>query len=295
MAGSIAGAFLSGKKPRIPEYSTINFDEEQTGATRGNIRSLPLLETLASRVNEFSADELTKQLERVFPGYGAMLAKGTETIRSQMRGEIPEDVRRQIGQTSAEKARGGGYYGSEFGGNLEARDLGLTSLDIINRGLSTAERWMQSAVARAPQFDFTKMFISPQERINVHLYENQQKFQRDLMKARVDAMPEPWETALKNFFDNVEESGQAALGAYAGGQMGGGMGGGGGGGGGSSGGGWAYEGSIPPWQANQSSYSSPPQLNDTSGSYWEPPGQSYDLGPEYFDNKPVGQHQWGGP
>lgn len=292
MAGSIAGAFLSGEKPRIPEYSYVDIGHEQVGAVRDNLRALPLLQTLTSRVNEFSADELAKNLERVFPGYGQILAKGTETLQSQMRGEIPEDVARAVSQASAEKSRAGGYSGSGFGDSLEARDLGLTSLDIINRSLSTAERWMNSALARAPQFDHTRMFISPQERINVKLFENSKRFERDLMKARVDAMPEPWETALKNLFDNVEESGQAALGAYAGGQMGGGgMGGGGGGGGGSSPA-WAYEGST--------SYQAGPtmQLNDTSGTYWEPAVQSYNLPPSYFDspgyNAPVSQHQWGG-
>lgn len=294
MAGSIAGAFLSGDKPKIPEYPLVDIGQEQVGSVRDNLRALPLLQQLTSRVNEFSSDEMIKQLERAFPGYGSILAKGTEIIQSQMRGEIPEDVSRAVSTSAAEKSRAGGYSGSGFADSLEARDLGLTSLDIINRSLTTAERWMTQAAARAPQFDFTRMFISPQQRINVKLYENQQKFQRDLMKARVDALPEPWETALKNFFDNVEESGQAALGAYAGMQMGG---------GGSSG---AKLGGQMSQMGNQSgsnqvNYSQPtyyqsgptPMLEDTSGTYWEPAVQSYDLGPEYFDG-PVGQHQWGG-
>lgn len=291
MAGSIAGAFLSGDKPKIPDYPLVNIGQEQVGSVRDNLRALPLLQQLTSRVNEFSADEMAEQLERVFPGYGSILSKGTEILQSQMRGEIPEDVSRAVSQASAEKSRAGGYSGSGFADSLEARDLGLTSLGIIDRAMTTAERWMTQAASRAPRFDFTQMFVSPQQRINVKLFENQKKFERDLMKARVDAMPEPWETALKNFFDNVEELGQSALGAYAGGQMGGGgMGGGGKSGGGGASGAWAYEGSTG-YQSGPT-----PQLNDTSGTYWEPAVQSYDLGPEYFQNDgPVGQQNWGGP
>lgn len=220
---------LLQEKVKTPEYPLVDFGAEQIGAIQNNIAALPGLTRLASRVNELSASELLKGLERMFPGYSSILAKGTETLQSQMRGEIPEDVQRAIGRTTAERARAGGYAGSQFADALEARDLGLTSLGIINQSLNTAERWMAQAASRTPQFNFTSMFITPQQRIATRVGEYANKWQRDFVKAQIDALPEPWEQALINLADNIEEIGQSVLSAYAGGGMGGGGGGAGGG------------------------------------------------------------------
>lgn len=230
---------LLSEKPKVPQYPTVDVPGEQMGAINQNIASLPRLQQLASQVNSFSSDELIKGLNKMFPGYSDILAKGTEILKSQQRGEIPDDVRRQIGRLSAERARAGGYAGSEFADNLEARDLGLTSLDIIDRSMSTAERWMAQAASRTPQFNFTSMFVTPQQRIELKARENAAKFGRDWMAAQINALPEPWEQALINLADNIEEIGQSVLSSYAGGMMGG-MGGGGGGGAPTGGTGGAY-------------------------------------------------------
>lgn len=233
--GSIAGTLLTYKKPKVPKYREVNLEGEQTSAINQNIASLPKLQGLASKINEFSSDELLKSLEKMFPGYADMLAKGGDIINQQLSGEIPEDVAKQIQRHSAEKAVGGGYAGSDFAGALEARDLGITSLNITNNALNSASRWLSQVKAGTPQFDFTQMFVTPQQRIQVKLQENAAKFNRDMIKSQVDAMPEAWEAALATLFDNIEEMGSSALMMYAGAGMGGGgapKGGGGGGGGG---------------------------------------------------------------
>lgn len=223
--GSIAGTLLTYKKPSIPDYPLVDQQLEQLLATKGNIAALPKLQQLASRVNEISSTELLKQFERMLPGYSGLRDKGTGLIESQLRGEIPDDVAREIQRHSAERATAGGYGNSEAMSNLVARDLGLTSLEITNRALGSAERWMATARASAPQFDFTQMFITPQQRIQTKLYENSQVYQNKLLKSQVDAMPEAWEAALATLFDNIEEMGSSALSMYAGGAMGGGGGG----------------------------------------------------------------------
>ena len=285
MASALTTAFFSGGKPKIPEYPLVDIAGEQTAAVKENRSSLPGIENLASRVNAFSSAELMKQLEKALPGYGALLAKGTETIGSQLRGEIPEDVSRAISQATAERSRAGGYAGSEVGRNLTARDLGLTSLDITNRGLASAERWLAQAQSRAPLFDFTSMFVTPAQRISVKLQENANVFNRNLLKARIDALPSPAEAAAGQFFDTIEETGRSVLMMYAGGQMGG-MGGMGGGGGGGSvkpnrtfdvGGGYVGSQGLSPGASEGGSF-----YNDTSGTYDMNSGvQSYDLPSQY--------------
>lgn len=268
MAGSIATAlWFSGDKPKIPAYPLVDIEGEQKASINQNLQALPKLQTLATRINDFQSDEIMRLLEKNLPGFSNMLREGTETIQSQLRGEIPEDVARNVSRNALERSRAGGYAGSEFSGNLEARDLGLTSLDITNRALGYAERWMAQAAARTPTFDFTRMFISPQERINIKLRENEQVFSRNMLHNRIKALPSNEERAAGAFFDNVEELGQSALGAYAGGAMGGGgsgmMGGGGGGG--------ATSNVSPSWADSAfQSYSAPsspaPAVSTPSGS-----------------------------
>lgn len=200
----------------------MDFLSEQRGAIAQNITSLPKLGELAEGVNALTSEELLKQLNRMLPGYSDLLNKGTELIQSQLRGEIPDDVVRETSRLAAERSRAGGYAGSQFSDNLTARDLGLTSLEITNQALSKADQWMARASRMTPTFDFTNMFVTPQQRMQIKLQENAAMFERDMIKSQVDAMPEAWEVALATFFDNIEETGQSVLGAYAGGAMGGG-------------------------------------------------------------------------
>lgn len=91
-------------------------------------------QALESARNRFNADELNAMLERSIPGYAQGQKQRIGNAESLMRGEIPMDVQQQVARGSAAHALEGGYGGSGFGRNLEARDLGLTSLDLMGRG-----------------------------------------------------------------------------------------------------------------------------------------------------------------
>jgi hypothetical protein len=59
-------------------------------------------------------------------------------IQDQLAGVIPQSVQAQVSQISAEKALKGGIVG-QSAKNLQARDLGLTSLDIQKQGQASAD------------------------------------------------------------------------------------------------------------------------------------------------------------
>jgi hypothetical protein len=59
-------------------------------------------------------------------------------IQSQLSGEIPKDVANRVSQIAAEKALKGGITGPAAK-NLQARDLGLTSMDIQQQGQAAAD------------------------------------------------------------------------------------------------------------------------------------------------------------
>jgi hypothetical protein len=76
------------------------------------------------------------------------------------------------------------------------------------------------------------MFITPTQRINLSLQENQSQYNRDMAAAQVAAQPDPMMAAIGGSLSNI---GGMAFGSGMGGMMGGGGGGGGQGGGGGGG------------------------------------------------------------
>ena len=57
---------------------------------------------------------------------------------SWMRGEVPADVQERLRENAALSARAGGLSGSQAARNLQARDLGLTSMQIQESGMQRA-------------------------------------------------------------------------------------------------------------------------------------------------------------
>ena len=57
---------------------------------------------------------------------------------SWMRGEVPTDVQERLREDAAQSARASGLSGSQAARNLEARDLGLTSMQIQESGMQRA-------------------------------------------------------------------------------------------------------------------------------------------------------------
>jgi len=99
-------------------------------------------------------------------------------LGQQLRGEVPSDVQGAIGRRAAERSLFGGFgAGSQAGRNLELRDLGLTSLDIQNRGLANTGQFIQQQrnVATTPLFDITSTFLSPVQRVQIRAQERQSK------------------------------------------------------------------------------------------------------------------------
>lgn len=229
---SILGGLLFDRKPVVPEFNPIDVQAEQQAAIGGNIAALPNLEELASKVNAYSIDELQKGLEKMFPGYSERVKKAGSTIDSYMRGEVPADVVRNLRQYAAESGATQGT-GQSFTNERVLKSLGLTSLGLVEQGLSTAERWINQARASTPQFNFTSMFVTPAQQIATQQWNKSNQWNRNWLANQIKAMPEGWEQAVQGLLDWVATSGSQVVSAYAGGGgpgMGGGAGGGGGGG-----------------------------------------------------------------
>lgn len=174
----------------MPDFTPVNVQESQNKAITGNLAALPKLEELASRINSFTSDELLKQLNKLYPGYSEMLKKQQDVIGSGLRGELPADVVRNVKQYAAEAGTGRGTnvgMGSSFDSSDVLRKLGLTSLERIDQSLNASMRWTAAAQARAPQFDFSNMFVTPQFQFAAETSERNAGFQRDWVQNQLDA------------------------------------------------------------------------------------------------------------
>lgn len=215
-----------GENPKKLDLIDINPSQVQSQTIAGNLAAAPKAFELADIANTFSADQLNKMLEKMLPGYAGLRDKGTENIAAFLRGEIPKDVERLIEQRAAEKGVRVGTSGSEFQKFDTLRNLGLTSLDITQRGLDSASRWI-AAAPKAPQFDFTSMFFTPQQRLSFEFAQEQANLPIRSFNNWVESLPSNMERGLATAMDysiNVGTSfGESWLGAMSpGGMMGGG-------------------------------------------------------------------------
>jgi hypothetical protein len=231
MAGSIAGTLIRGDtRPKVPKFTPIDVTGEQREAIAGNISNLPEAARLGAETNKATTDQYLTMLERIIPGFSQLNSKAIGNIKSLLSGELPSDVENRIGRYAAERGIVRGTGGnSEFEQYAQLRDLGLTSLEMTDRGLDAASRWMATTTGRAPFMDFTSMFITPQQRIQTQQWNKSMQWNRDWLRNQIAALPNQYQEAAAGFFDNIEEIGQSVLSSYAGGAMGGGGGGGGGG------------------------------------------------------------------
>lgn len=90
-------------------------------------------------------------LEGVAPGVMDNLKSAADTVSSQMRGEIPQDVEDQLfGSAAFRDFSSGAGSTSQRARNLTARDFGATSMDMKNAGLQNYQTLLGDANALTP-------------------------------------------------------------------------------------------------------------------------------------------------
>jgi hypothetical protein len=225
---------LRGADPnslKVPGAPNVNTTAAQKSAIAGNRKNLPELEKLASETNEATGRQFLQAMERLIPGFSQISSKIAGNILSQVSGELPSDVRKNISRAAAEKGIIRGTKGSEFDDYGELRDLGLTSLQITDKGLDAATRWMKTLDEGAPSFNFNSMFVTPAQRIATDQWNEINRFNTQFLRNQIKMLPSNAEMAGAQILDYVATYATTAASAYSGGAgMGNNMGGGGGGG-----------------------------------------------------------------
>lgn len=190
----------SSGKDKVPPLLPIDIDQVQRDAVTANQNILPGAEAIGRQVNAFNRDELEAMYSQALPGYEQIKANIGRNAASLTAGEIPQDVQDAVLRNSAVRALNGGYGGYGMARNLTARDLGLTSLDLMGKGQESAQRWMESA--KTPTFDVTSMFISPLDRLSFKSAERNIKFDRDWLSSQIKELGSKDEQMLRNMISN---------------------------------------------------------------------------------------------
>lgn len=180
---------LFGSRANVPKLESLSLGDEQQKAISDNIAAAPE----ASKLANLTMDQIMSMLSRVDPNFQGKADKIGSNIDDMLAGKIPKDVSDERIRGSVGRAIEGGYSGSGMENALIGRDLGLTSLDLMSKGLSQAESWL-GAVERllSPAMaTFTGMFVTPMQEYSTHNEQNMQQFQRQWMKNQIAAMPDP--------------------------------------------------------------------------------------------------------
>jgi hypothetical protein len=121
--------------------------EQLYGAVYGSsgassdVSDTPPVDTFESDVDAFASSRVKNREPDFDIGQisgSELLDQAEDTVSEMMSGKIPEDVIDEIERINAERGILGGFGMGEFTKNLAARDLGLTSLDLINQGVAQA-------------------------------------------------------------------------------------------------------------------------------------------------------------
>jgi hypothetical protein len=206
-----------GEKPTVPPWKNISLAQQQLASLQGNIAAMPDITKLGDLYQSY----LTDQMNTLLPGYSDLLKSGAASAqqeldlsKSLLSGQIPQDVQDLVQRNSAYGAMQGGFAGSQMSGNLTARNLGLTSLDLMGQGANmaaqggnAAQRW--AGLASNQVMNPGAFYTNPQQMFQDTMQNQTMKWNRDMMAANVAAAPDP---AAKGISDTIIN----LIGAYLG-------------------------------------------------------------------------------
>ncbi len=134
----------------------------------------------ANQVNQFNTDQAQKYYGQIQPYFQKLQNQIGKNALSFAEGELPEDTVQAIGRASAQRGIQGGYgFGSQGAkqgmlGNLNLRNLGLTSLDLTKYGTNLGMQANQSAKALTPNLmGLQDNFYSPSQVLQNQMYNAQ--------------------------------------------------------------------------------------------------------------------------
>lgn len=215
-----------GSTPDIIPYTPTILSDEQIKAIKADLAAMPFIKSLGGQYYDYMLGMMNKSI----PGFSDILAQGgdlTKTLQSlsaqELAGQIPDDVVNELTRSTAYQNLGSGLFGGPMGAANQARNLGKTSLDMIQLGLGTqqaagnaAQQWasLASTLNMRPE----SFFITPAEQAAMTMQNNLYRQQTEQRAENQKAAPNPVAKGISDTIINL-------IGAYLGAGKGGGGGG----------------------------------------------------------------------
>ena len=178
-----------GSKPSKPQYQAPQYTELSLPELRTALSKFIDQEQDFGKLQDVISSSATKRmdaLETLQPGYKAGLSQAQQVADSLAGGNIPTDVAQKISQSAAFKGLMTGMSGQQRS-TVEARDLGLTSLDLQGRGMAAQQALRAEANAQMPlqalNLAFTPQAIRAED---VSLAEYNNKIKNNQAQANAD-------------------------------------------------------------------------------------------------------------
>jgi len=154
-----------GSPPQIQAPTLVAPREVPLPETFGRFLSqesqVPALSSFAANLNK----EFRQQLETGLPGSVGATTQISRLVNQLLEGEIPADVQSQVRRSSAEQAQALGLPATgEMSRNLQARDFGFTSMDLMQQGAAYAPGLLEMANYLSPQQTQNYLFTTGQLR-----------------------------------------------------------------------------------------------------------------------------------
>jgi hypothetical protein len=142
-SGVDAGTIKRARQIYIDPFTNANYwNLDVPGAFQ---QSWNIGQQVAPGINQFNQQQLTNMLNQTIPGWQGMYSQMGTNVTSELGGNIPQDVQNQIQRFGAQQQLTSGIGGAGgvgpagagalmTGKTITARDLGLTSLSLMNQG-----------------------------------------------------------------------------------------------------------------------------------------------------------------
>lgn len=142
-----------------------------------NSQNTPGARQQAAAANKFNTGQALKAYNKMLPGFSQLQAQIGANANAFARGELPSDVQSAITRAAAQRGIQGGFgFGSQGAsggamGNLNLRNLGLTSLDLAKYGTQVGMQAGTQAAALTPRLATQQDYLfSPQQMLGIEQF-----------------------------------------------------------------------------------------------------------------------------
>ncbi len=185
-------AGYAGTKVTPAEYNPVDITASQRSSVSGNLQNLDLINQLVSSSNRATT---ANDIERIL-NFDSRALSTMDNLSSQANawasGRLPQDAIEDIISNASSRSAA---YGTPGGGAPATfRDLGMNSMDAVNRGASLFSQIMQQAESISPvsrQIAAPQFFITPQQGLQTDLQQALLDQQSRQNANNLNAAPDP--------------------------------------------------------------------------------------------------------